>query len=40
METITGIEGIADSEGAQATGLAFAVGFFFSFRIILIQTEI
>jgi exopolysaccharide production protein ExoQ len=35
MDTITGMEGKADSKGAQATGLAFAVGFFFSFRIIL-----
>ena len=40
MNTITGTEGTADSKGAQATGLAFAVGFFFSFRIILVLLSV
>jgi exopolysaccharide production protein ExoQ len=35
MDTITALEGKADSKGVQATWLAFAVGFFFSFRIVL-----
>src|SRR5271156_4824310 len=40
MDTITAIEGKADSKGAQGTGLAFAVGFFFSFRIILVLLSV
>ena len=35
MDTITALEGKTDSIGVQATWLAFAVGFFFSFRIVL-----
>src|ERR1700735_1634626 len=40
MDTITLIEGRADSKGAQGTGLAFAIGFFFSFRIILVLLSV
>jgi exopolysaccharide production protein ExoQ len=40
MDTITVIEGRADSKGAQGTGLAFAIGFFFSFRIILVLLSV
>ena len=35
MDTITALEGKTDSKGVQATWLAFAVGFFFSFRIVV-----
>ncbi len=40
MNTITGTEGTANGKGAQATGLAFAVGFFFAFRIILVLLSV
>jgi exopolysaccharide production protein ExoQ len=40
MDTITAKEGKADSNGVQATWLAFAVGFFFSFRIILVLLSV
>jgi exopolysaccharide production protein ExoQ len=40
MNTVTAIEGKTDSKGVQATWLAFAVGFFFSFRIILVLLSV
>jgi len=40
MDTITAIEGKTDSTGAPGTGLAFAVGFFFSFRIVLVLLSV
>jgi exopolysaccharide production protein ExoQ len=40
MDTITALEGKTDSKGVQATWLAFAVGFFFSFRIILVLLSV
>jgi exopolysaccharide production protein ExoQ len=40
MDIRTAIEGKTDSSGAQGTGLAFAVGFFFSFRIILVLLSV
>jgi exopolysaccharide production protein ExoQ len=40
MDTIIGIEGATVNKGAQATGLAFAVGFFFSFRILIVYLSV
>src|ERR1700722_12342284 len=40
MDTITAIEGKTDSTGAPGTELAFAVGFFFSFRIVLVLLSV
>src|ERR1700744_2549558 len=40
MSTITSTEGTMSGRETQGTGLAFAVGFFFSFRIIIILSSV
>ena len=40
MDAITGTVGKTNSNGAPATGLPFAVGFFFSFRIIIVLLSV
>jgi exopolysaccharide production protein ExoQ len=40
MNAITGTEGTANDKGPQGTGLAFAIGFFFAFRIIIVLLSV